>query len=129
MKERWLVTLYVEFITLHKSNIQHYERKHSLMFQKLYSESLKSKEASRKTCYWKCLEWFSLYHSNLKNTNFLWIRTTVLFNTHVWHKTFFCNNWFFDPKSSRKNKLTEKYAWFLRGWKKRNFLRNISIIL
>ena len=88
MKERWLVTLNVKFITLHKSNIRHYERKYSLMFQKLYSVSLITKQANCKTCYWRWLEWNFLCISQIWNYHFLLIGTTVLFNTQLWRKLF-----------------------------------------
>ena len=88
MKERWLVTLYVKFITLHKSNIRHYERKYSLMFQKLYSVSLITKQANCKTCYWRWLEWNFLCISQIWKYHFLLIGTTVLFNTQLWRKLF-----------------------------------------
>ena len=88
MKERWLVTLYVKFITLHKSNIRHYERKYSLMFQKLYSVSLITKQANCKTCYWRWLEWNFLCISQIWKYHFLLIGTTVLFNAQLWRKLF-----------------------------------------
>ena len=118
MKERWLVTLYVKFITLHKSNIRHYERKYSLMFQKLYSVSLITKQANCKTCYWRWLEWNFFVSVKSENCHFLLIGTTVLFNAQLWRKLFL-QQLIFRSKTSHKNKLILKYARFYVFTKKK----------